>query len=222
MPPVTLNADLRLVLIDDHKVFREALRALLGTYPGIAVVGEADDARTGYPVVEQTRPDVVVLDIMLPGIDGVAAAREILRRVPETKVLVLSASAHMDRVREALSSGISGYAGKDQSADELVAAVRRVAEGGRYLAPRFEAQITDVVPGAKGNGKTEPLQLLSPREREIFDLIIRGFSNEAIARELSISAKTVETHRAHINKKLRVHSTGELIRLAALYGLVAT
>src|SRR5262249_25610579 len=156
----------------------------------ITVVGEADDARGGYAVVEQLRPDVVVLDIMLPGIDGVAASREILRRVPSTKVLILSAYAHADRVREAFAAGISGYAGKDQSAAELVDALRRVAAGERSLAPRIEALFTVTSPAVNGNGETEPLHLLSPREREIFELIIRGFSNEAIARELSISAKT--------------------------------
>ena len=216
---MTLNADLRLVLIDDHKVFREALRALLDTYPGIAVVGESDDARSGYGVVEQAKPDVVVLDIMLPGVDGIAAAREILRRVPGTKVLILSAYVHADRLREALSAGVNGWAGKDQSAEELIGAIRRVATGENYVAPRLESLVSSAE-GRSGNGEGQPLHLLSPREREIFDLIIRGFSNEGIARELSISAKTVETHRAHINKKLEVHSTADLVRFAARHGLL--
>jgi DNA-binding NarL/FixJ family response regulator len=214
---VTLSTDLRLVLIDDHKVFREALRALLGTYGGLRVVGEADDARSGYAVVEQARPDVVVLDIMLPGVDGVTAAREILRRVPETKVLILSAYTYADRLREALAAGISGWAGKDQSSDELVSALRRVAGGGTYVAPRLEG-LALPEPGLHDN--PEPLSLLSPREREIFELIVRGFSNDGIAKELSISAKTVETHRAHINKKLEVHSTADLVRFAARRGLL--
>jgi DNA-binding NarL/FixJ family response regulator len=227
---VTLGRDLRLVLIDDHKVFREALRALLVTYGGISIVGEADNARTGYTVVEQARPDVVVLDVILPGVDGVSATREILRRVPEARVLILSASTHIDRFREALAAGVLGYACKDQSADELVDAIRRVAAGERYFAPRLSllaTQAEQATPVGSSNGGNvaagpdrETLEALSPREREIFDLIVRGFSNEGIARELSISIKTVETHRAHINKKLEVHSTADLVRFAARRGLL--
>lgn len=214
---MTLANELRLALIDDHNVFREALRTLLETHPGLRVVGEADDARRGYSIVDETKPDVVLLDILLPGTDGVAAAREILRRQPGTRVLILSAYAHHDRVREALAAGISGWAGKDQSAQELLDAIRSVAAGKIYIAPRLEAALA----GSNGSvAAGQPLQPLSPREREIFDLIIRGFSNEAIAKELSISAKTVETHRAHINKKLEVHSTADLVRYAARHGLL--
>src|SRR5262249_4792008 len=151
-----------------------------------------------------------------PGVDGVTAAREILRRVPTTKVLILSAYTHADRLREALAAGISGWAGKDQSSDELVTALKRVAAGETYVAPRLEGLAH---PNQDG-GSPEPLSLLSPREREIFELIVRGFSNEGIAKELSISAKTVETHRAHINKKLEVHSTADLVRFAARRGLL--
>ena len=214
---MTLENELKLALIDDHNVFREALRTLLETHDGLRVVGEADDARTGYTVVEQTKPDVVLLDILLPGVDGVAAAREILRRQPGTRVLILSAYAHHDRVREALAAGISGWAGKDQSAQELIEAIQRVAAGKIYIAPRLESALAGSPGGSNGG---QPLELLSPREREIFDLIIRGFSNEAIAKELTISAKTVETHRAHINKKLEVHSTADLVRYAARHGLL--
>src|SRR5262249_10925926 len=150
----------------DHEVFRDGLRAVLQSHSDCEVVGEAADARTGYAVVESTRPDVVLLDISLPGVDGLHAARELHHRVPESRVLILSAFAHADQVTQALAAGAHGYALKDQSADEIVRAIRLVGGGQRYLPAKLEHLGRE---GALASGEGDaPLEHLSPREREVF------------------------------------------------------
>jgi len=211
------------LLVDDHHLFREGLALLLGSQAQIELAGGAATAREACALVEKLEPDVVILDMTLPDSDGIATTREILRRRPQTHVLMLTMHATEFFVRKALEAGALGYALKTQSATELVQAIEAVGAGNVYLAPEIPTGSDPVAPrqGANGaTGSSNPLDDLSPREREVFDLVMRGLSNHQVARNLCISVKTVETHRTHINRKLGVHSTGQLIRLAALQGLV--
>jgi len=166
----------------------------------------------------------VVLDLTLPDGDGVAATREIIRREPRARVLILTMQTNELFVSRALAAGASGFAIKSQGPQEILQAIRSVAAGERYVSPQFTEKLS---PGngrpASGNAaSSDPLEPLSRREREVCDLVLRGLSNQGIADALCISIKTVETHRARINQKLGVHSTGQLIRLAALQGLISS
>jgi DNA-binding NarL/FixJ family response regulator len=206
---------LSVVLIDDHAVFRDALKALLATEPDLRVVGEASDARQGYEVVEHQHPDVVVLDISLPGVDGFSAARE-LRRRSGVRILMLSMFGGEAYVARAFAVGASGFALKSQSGAAVIEALHTVGRGQRYLPPQLDHAPITLPAGPGDPAVTE----LSEREREVFELVVRGFSNTEVAKELCISPKTVETHRMHIHKKLGVHSVAELVRFAALHGLL--
>ena len=212
------------VVVDDHDLFRAGLRALLAGTSDLQVVGEARTARQAYTVIEATKPDVVVLDVSLAGTDGIAVTRELVRRGVGCRVLMLTMHAVPDCAVRALQAGATGYALKDEPADAALRAIRATAAGERYLSPRLPvAEIEEQLQTRRSapTAGTPPLQGLSRREREIFAMVVRGMANRKIATELCISVKTVETHRAHINKKLGVHSGTELVRLAALYGVIS-
>jgi len=204
-------------LIDDHPVYRAGLRAVLSGEEDLRVVAEAADARGGYAAVDAAQPDLVLLDVALPGPDGVTAARELIRRNPARRLLMVSMRVEEHTVADALSAGALGYAGKDQPVHELLHAVRTVAKGGTYLPPRVSAEGVEARMRCRRPG---PIGLLSAREREVFELLVRGFSNEQVASHLEISRRTAETHRSRILKKLHAHSAVELIRLAARHGLL--
>jgi RNA polymerase sigma factor (sigma-70 family) len=210
------------MLVDDHQLFREGLVALLALDKGLTIVGQAATSRQACALVDEVTPDVVVLDLTLPDGDGIATTRELLRRRPRTRVLILTMHTTQFFVRKAMAAGAAGYALKSQPADEILEAVRVVARGDTYVSPHIAPPATDETAGRRAlDAGLSALEELSPREREVFDLVMRGLSNQAIGENLCISIKTVETHRSHINKKLDVHSTGQLIRLAALQGLVS-
>jgi two-component system response regulator NreC len=208
----------QIALVDDHPLFRQGLRSLIERQEDLIVVGEADDARQAYELAEAKRPDVIVVDMNLPGVDGITATRELCQRVPEGKVLILSMYEDQNMVSRALAAGASGYAIKSQSPDLVLEAIRSVARGERYLAPSV-ASAASIAPG-NGDDSGGPLATLSRREREVFHLLVRGFSNQRAAKELCISIKTVETHRTHIHRKLGIHSVAELIRFAAKNNLL--
>jgi two-component system, NarL family, response regulator NreC len=211
-----------LVLVDDHLLFRASLRVLLASEPGLSISGEAADAREAYRTVEEHKPDVVLLDIALPGVNGVSITRELVRRDPRCKILVLTQHSSEDFVAQALAAGALGYALKHQQPREIVDAIHAVAHGDRYLCPRLQRGAVEELLRLKqrGRGTDGPCDALSVREREIFDLLVRGYSNGDIAAQLCISIKTVETHRAHVLKKLGAHSMVELLRFAARHGLL--
>jgi DNA-binding NarL/FixJ family response regulator len=211
---------IQLALVDDHQVFREGLRAIVSTQPDVRVVGEASSAREAYAMLDDVKPDVIVMDVSLPGVCGVTATREVLRREPAARVLVLSMHSEPERAADALAAGAMGYALKDQAASALIEAIRAVGTGQRYLAPELPRGAIEDRVRLQGTGSGEdPLFPLSPREKEVFRLAVRGFSNVGIAEELCISIKTVETHRTRINRKLSAHGTADLIRYAAQHGL---
>jgi DNA-binding NarL/FixJ family response regulator len=204
------------MLVEDHAVFRTALRELLSARdPAFEVVAEAATAQDAWRHADTHRPDITIMDLVLRGESGVSATRELCRRQRGARVLVLSAIDNPSFVREAFDAGARGYALKEQTVDEIVTAVRVVAGGMRYLPPRFDPELIGDGKGAQPDGL---FGQLSAREREIFDLVVAGHGNQRIAAELFISVKTVETHRARINRKLNVHSGVELVRFAAMHG----
>lgn len=208
------------LLVDDHSTFREAFHALLEASGRFSVVGQAASASDVVPLFEANQPDLVVMDVALERGDGASASKELTSRHPTAKVLMLSAHALHDYVARALAGGAGGYALKSQPAAEVLDAMQKVTNGERYLAPTLPPTLLTKERSRRKSGPGE-LDGLSAREREIFDLVVRGFSNAAISQELTISVKTVETHRANINRKLAVHSSSQLLRYAALRGLVS-
>ena len=209
---------IRIILVDDHELFRDGLGELLRKRGDLAVVAEANDAREATLAVAENPCDLVVVDITLPGSSGIALVRDLKRDDPRRPVLMLSSYQDADIVADALDAGADGYAIKTQSPQQFIEAIHAVVAGQGYLAP----SLRHVVRRDGGrSGRTGFLGSLSAREREIFDLLVRGRSNGDIAKALFISVKTVETHRTHIMKKLDVHSIGDLVRLAARHGHLA-
>ena len=212
----------RVLLVDDHELFRDAMAALLASHREITLCGHAANAADAYAAVDQHHPDVVVMDVNLPGINGIAATREILRRDPGRKILLLTACSEPEYVVQALAAGAHGYALKLQPGAQVVEAILDVAQGRSYLCSHISRIVVDdhlrLRRGAAA--AAGPCDNLSQREKEVFDLLVRGFANDNIAGQLCISVKTVETHRAHILKKLGVHSMVELVRFAARHNLL--
>ncbi len=213
---------LRVAIVDTHPLYRAGLRMAISDHGrGLEIVGEADSLRGAAALLANARPDVVVLDSSLPGTGGLSVLRQLLRRHPERRVLVLSAQVAEDFAAEAFAAGAMGYAGKDGTAEEIVAAIQEVGAGQRYLSPRLALERVNQHLLERPAGDRAPLDALSAREREVFRLLVLGCSNEEIAKQLRISRRTVETHRSRILKKLRVHSAVELLRLAARHGLIS-
>jgi two-component system, NarL family, response regulator NreC len=208
----------QIVLVDDHPVIREALRGVFAIRkPPIDVVGEASNAREAIAIVESQQPDLVLMDLLLPGSNGVFAIRDIRRVGPKCRVLIYTALTEPAFAVDALAAGAHGYAVKSDPVEELLTGIERVERGQIYLSPTVRDHLDGVRPGDMSAG----LAGLSKREREIFDLIVKGHTTVELAAQLFISVKTVETHRSRINKKLGVHSTAQLIRFAALNNLVS-
>jgi two-component system response regulator NreC len=208
-----------IAIIDDHPIVRAGLRSMLSSQEDLRVVGEAGDARAGYAVVESSRPDLVLLDLILPGADGLTAARELARRSPLLRILMISTRGAEHDVADALNAGAHGFVCKVQPIEDILTAIRVVGQGQKYLPPQISPESLAFRLRRGGDG---PVSVLSTREREVFDLLVRGFTNEEVAKDLVISRRTVETHRSRILKKLDVHSAVELIRLAARHNLLAS
>lgn len=212
----------RVVLADDHRIMREGLRSLLEKEPEIEVVGEAEDGRMAMELVEKLTPDIVVMDLTMPGLNGMEATRRILGRVPGVKVLVLS--IHSDRrfVGGALSAGASGYLLKDCAFEELVRAIEAVVGGQTYLSPGIARTVVDgYVRQATGGEGEKVSSLLTVREREVLQLVAEGRTVKEIATTLGLSVKTVETHRGRLMAKLGIRSVAELTKFAIREGLTS-
>lgn len=209
-------------LVDDHRLFREGLRVLIDSQPHMKVVAEAANAQDAYRVIEETAPDVVVLDLMLPGVNGIFVARELLRKDPKRRLMALSMLRDEEHVAQALDVGILGFASKEQSAEELMVGIHAVAQRQQYLAPSISRFVLEDYRRLRRRelGSASPLASLTQREREIFDLTVGGMATAEIAKQLYISKRTVETHRARILRKLGAHSASDLVRLAARLGLL--
>jgi RNA polymerase sigma factor (sigma-70 family) len=209
----------RILLVDDHIIVRQGLRMLLEQQPGLKVLAEAADGDTAVKLARQHRPDLVVMDITLPKMNGIEATKRILAAVPTTKVIALS--MHSDRrfVLEMLKSGAKGYLLKDSAFDEMAEAIKAVSNGKTYLS----AQITDlVVQDAVSRRKDVSgtvFSILTPREREVLQLLAEGRTTKETAAQLGVSVKTIETHRKQLMDKLNVHSVAELTKYAVREGL---
>jgi len=212
---------MRLVLVEDHHVVRVALATLLAQDEEFNVVGEACDARTAYDVVDKLNPDVVLVDVHLPGSNGIAVTRELVRRDKKRKVLLLTMRVDERFAAQGLAAGARGYAAKEDSPDELRRALRQVVAGEPYLSPRLSPQAVRLFWAKKGASEANPLGDLSPCELEVFDMLVHGYDNAAVAAHMCISAKTVDTHRTKIMRKLDVHSLAELIRFATRHGVAS-
>ena len=208
---------IRVLIVDDHAVVRSGLRLLLGQEPDIEPVGEAGTGREAVFEARTLKPDVILLDVVMPDQGGLDVLPTLRREHPETKVLVLSMQDDPRYVREAFAAGARGYVLKEAADAEVVAAVREVARGGRYVNPELGARLLAAEAEAERRVEEDPL---SDREREVLRLLALGHTNQEIAGQLYISVRTAETHRAHIMQKLRLQTRAELVRFALDEGLL--
>jgi two-component system response regulator NreC len=209
----------RVLLVEDHVVVRQGLKALFAGEGDIEVVGEADDGREALRRVSELQPDVVLMDISMPGFNGIEATRQIRQDHPDVKVVILSMHSHEEYVFQVLRAGASGYVLKQSDSSEVLIAIRAALSGGSFLSPPISrAVIDDYVRRAEARGQGETLDLLTSREREVLQLLAEGLSNQEIAEQLNISVKTVETHRGNMMKKLGVDSKTELVKYALRKG----
>ncbi len=208
---------IRVLVVDDHAVVRSGLKLLLAAEADLEVVGEAGTARDAVFEVRAQKPDVVLLDVVMPGESGIEALPKLLHESPGTKVLVLSMQDDPNYVREAFAAGASGYVLKEAADAEVVDAIRQVADGGSYVHPVLGARMVAADAEARAAAAADPL---SDREREVLKLLALGHTNQEIAKELYISVRTAETHRAHIMRKLGLETRAALVRYAIEHGLL--
>jgi two-component system, NarL family, response regulator NreC len=211
------DGPIRVVIVDDHALVRSGLRLLLDKEEGIDVVAEAGTADEGVRAARLEKPDVILLDVVMPGRSGISAAEEIIEASKGGRVLVLSMQDDPTYVREAFAAGATGYMLKEAADAELVQAVREVAAGGRYVHPTLGARLAQAEVEAARRAADDPL---SDREREVLRLLALGHTNQEIAKTLFISVRTAETHRAHIMQKLGLSTRAELVRYALANGLL--
>jgi DNA-binding NarL/FixJ family response regulator len=209
-----------ILLVDDHQLLRQGLRALLEVEPDIQVVGEAGDGLQGIQLVERLRPNVLVLDLMMPGVNGLEVTRQVSRRFPETRIIVLSMHANEAYVLEALRNGAVGYILKETGINDLVHAVREAIAGRRYLSPPLSARAIDSYVQKTEAAALDPYETLTTREREVLQLAAQGMTNAEIAGHLSISPRTAETHRANVMRKMGLNTQIDLIRFALKRGIL--
>ena len=201
----------RVLIVDDHAVVRSGLRLLLDAQEDMEVVGEAGDVREAIFEARAQQPDVILMDVVMPGPSGIEGAPNVLKEAPGAKLLVLSMQDDPHYVREAFAAGAAGYVLKEAADTELVHAVREVAGGGRYVHPALGARLAAAEVDERRRAEEDPL---SEREREVLRLLALGHTNQEIAKMLYISVRTAETHRAHIMQKLRLTTRAELVRYA--------
>jgi two-component system response regulator NreC len=212
---------IRILLADDHTVVRDGLRALLERQPDMTVVAEAADGRDALRLVETERPDVVVMDIAMPTMNGIEATRRITACCPDTAVVILSMHQDESYVLRSLKAGAKGYLLKDSLRTDVIAAIRAVAQGRSYLTRKVSRILQeDYVRQLDRRGLDDSYDLLTDREREVLQLVAEGRTNKEVASLLNISLTTVETHRTHILQKLGLHSVPELILYAVRKGII--
>lgn len=214
---------LKVLIAEDHTILRAGLRAMLASDPELEVVGEADNGRDAIRAVGQLAPHLVLMDLNMPGTNGMTAITEIRKRYPDTRVLVLTAHKTEEYIREALEAGANGYVLKDATSAELMMGVKSVLSGKSYLSPGIsEKVINGFLDGARGGREKSQWDSLTEREREILKLIAEGHTSRDIAGYLCLSIKTVEKHRSNLMKKLDLHNVSSLTSFAIARGLVTT
>lgn len=210
-----MRQPIRILLADDHTIVRDGLRALLERQPDMAVVAEAGDGRECVQLAAQHSPDVVMMDVAMPDMNGIEAARRVLAENPKTSVVMLSMHRDESYVLRSLKAGAKGYLLKDSPRDDVLAAIRAVAQGRSWLSGKVASMLReDYVRQLESRGLEDSYDLLTDREREILQLLAEGKANKEVASLLNISPTTVETHRGHILQKLSLHSTADLILYA--------
>ena len=214
-----MSEPIRVLIVDDHAVVRTGLRKVLEGEDGIEVVGEAGDARNAVFQARETKPDVILMDVVMPGKTGIEAIPDVLHDAPDAKVLILSMQDDPHYVREAFDAGASGYVLKEAADTEVVGAVRSIAAGERYVHPSLGARLFAADAAERRRAEEDPL---SDREREVLRLLALGHTNQEIAKMLYVSVRTAETHRAHIMPKLGLTSRAELVRYALGEGMLET
>jgi DNA-binding NarL/FixJ family response regulator len=213
---------IRILLADDHTVMRAGLKLLLERLPEFQVVGEAGDGRQAVAMAEQLAPDVVVLDIAMPNLNGIEAARQISEKLPRTAVVILSMHSDEGYVLRALKSGARAYLLKDSAEADLITAIKAVSDGKAFFSPAISRMLVDdYMRQMRERGVEDSYELLTPREREILQLLAEGKSNKDVAALLNLSLYTVETHRSNILEKLNLHSVPELILYAVRKGVIS-
>ena len=205
--------EIRVILADDHSVVRHGLRQLLEADGGFAVVAETADVPSTLQTVRDRRPDVLILDLNMPGGSSLDAIPQLRREAPDTQIVILTMQSEPAYARRALGAGVLGYVLKDAADDELVEAVRRAAVGQSYLHPRLGARLA-------ADPQTGPPESLSERERQVLRMVALGYTNSEVAERLYLSVRTVETHRAHIQQKLGLRGRADLVRYALANGLL--
>lgn len=216
-------ATLKVMLVEDHALMRQGVKALLGEESDVVIVGETGDGSEALLLAERLQPDIVLMDLSLPGVGGIEATRQIRERFPTMRVVVLSMHDGEEYVFRALRAGASGYVLKQSTSTELVLALRAVAAGSTFLSPTIsQILISDYVRRADEAPERDDdaLSILTPREREVLQLIATGLSNRQVAAQLHISIKTVETHRGNMMSKLDVHDRAGLVKFAIKGGLI--
>lgn len=208
----------KILLADDHAIVRDGLKALLKSEEDFQVIGEAADGLEAVRLIERLRPDVAVLDLMMPGLNGLEVTRQVARM---TNVIILSMHANEAYVIEALRKGAMGYILKDSTSADLVKAIRDVIAGKRYLSQPLSESMVDALLKRSRTGELDPYETLTTREREVFQLVAQGKSNVEISELLTLSPRTVEIHRANMMHKLNLESQADLIRLAIKRGVIS-
>lgn len=216
-----MTPSITIALADDHNLVRQALRTLLETEPDFSVIAEASDGLAAVQVVERLAPAVLVADLMMPGINGTEVARQVARRYPQTRVILLSMHVNEAHVMEALRNGARGYMRKDATAADLIRAVREVAAGHLFLSPPFSDKAIEAYRKRAEEAATDPYTSLSDREREVLHLAAEGQGNTEIGGRLGISPRTVESHRASVMRKLGLQRQMDLVRYALRRGIVS-
>ena len=212
----------RVLLAEDHTIVRKGLCALLDAEPSIEVIGEAQDGREALLKAEQLHPDIVLMDISMPGLNGLEATRQIKKRFPEVKVLILTVHSDEEYIRQILRAGASGYLVKQAAPNELISAIEAIQRGESYLSPSVSKKVVqEYVQHAAGAAEEDSYERLTDREREVLQLIAEGNSTRDIAELLHLSVKTAETHRARLMRKLDIHSTAELTQYAIRKGVIS-
>jgi DNA-binding NarL/FixJ family response regulator len=212
---------MKILLADDHKVLRSGLRRILEEQPDLEVVGEAGDGREAVDLASSLQPDIVVMDIAMPQMNGMEATRQIVLRNPRINVLILSMYSDENYIVQVLRAGARGYLLKDSAEDDLINAVRSVNSGQPFFSPRIaKLLVGDSMQRLRDEAASDTYELLTPREREVLQLIAEGKSNKEVATALFVSPTTIETHRARIMDKLDLHSTAEIVLYAVRKGIV--
>jgi DNA-binding NarL/FixJ family response regulator len=211
---------MRVVIADGHALLRAGLRLLLSEVPGVKVVGETGDGHDALLLIAAKRPDVALVDVSLPGLNGLDVAARARKEHPSTRILILSADANDEHIRRALVVGAAGYLLKNADRNELALALRAVTQGDVWLSPEVSTKVAAAYARSSRSASDEPFEVLTPRQREVLQLIAEGLSSKEIASRIGVSVKTVDTHRTELMERLGIRGIAGLVRYAIRVGMV--